>query len=107
MYTSASSLCPDLKVYLFGRNKAADLFVTQVIFFFFPLLSHKSHRPAHGEDGGRRSRRRPRGDALLLQGEDGQPRSDPALHQGQWTLMDVTQSVILTLTLILQPRAIS
>lgn len=75
------------------------------LFFSFLPLSHKSHRPAHGEDGGRRSRRRPRGDALLLQGEDGQPRSDPALHEGQRTLMDIIQSLILTLTLILKPPA--
>ncbi|XP_056266123.1 4-hydroxy-2-oxoglutarate aldolase, mitochondrial isoform X3 [Pseudoliparis swirei] len=44
--------------------------------------SHESDGAAHGEDGGGRSRRRPRGDAVLLQGQDGRPRSDPALHEG-------------------------
>lgn len=56
---------------------------TKCVFkLFSPSFSHESHGPAHGEDGGHRSRRRPRGDALLLQGQDGQPRSRAALHKG-------------------------
>lgn len=62
--------------------------VTRVFKLFRPVLclfSHESHDPAHREDGGRRSRRRPRGDALLLQGKDGQPRPRRALHKGRLT----------------------
>lgn len=54
------------------------------------VSSHQSHSPADGEDGGSRSRRRPRDNALLLQGQDGQPRSDPALHEGQVTAQSQT-----------------
>lgn len=47
--------------------------------------SHQSHCEADGEDGGNWSRRRPGGDALLLQRQDGQPGPGAALHQGGLT----------------------
>lgn len=62
--------------------------VLKVIFCFSLSVrasSHQSHGEAHGEDGGRRSRRRPGGHALLLQGQDGQPCAHTALHQGEPT----------------------
>lgn len=52
--------------------------------FLLPFLfSHQSHDPAHAEDGSSRSRCCACGNTLLLQGEDGQPGSDPSLHKGQ------------------------
>lgn len=51
--------------------------------FLLFLFSHQSHDPAHAEDGSSRSRCCACGNTLLLQGEDGQPGSDPSLHKGQ------------------------
>lgn len=51
--------------------------------FLLFLFSHQSHDPAHAEDGSSRSRRCACGNTLLLQGEDGQPGTDPSLHKGQ------------------------
>lgn len=65
--------------------KLQCVLVGKAIFFSSCLLSHQSHGAAHREDGRSRSRRRPRDNALLLQGQDGQPCSDPALHKGQVT----------------------
>lgn len=81
--STPSTLCVDAFCRTCRSLTEVQLEETKCVFkLFSPSFSHESHGPAHGEDGGRRSRRRPRGDALLLQGQDGQPRSRASLHKG-------------------------